>query len=278
MSGYLEGVLALLSLNIILAYAAFLPLSAGQLNLGLAGFMALGAYTSGYLSNSGLSPLYSIPAAAVVAVVVSSVVGFAILRTRGIYLALATFALGNFIPAVFLNIASLGGAAGYPVSAPISAHAIAAIALVTIAGCAYLLSTRYGLSIRAVRHDEPMSEVFGVDVRLVQASMFAASAMLAALAGALYSHFYSFISPQNFSVLSGIYVVLYVLMGGTRNVLGPLCGASVFTLLPELLRGSAEWRYVIFAVLILGCMLFRPEGIVSERFPKWSFRTMLVRR
>src|SRR4030095_8683853 len=96
MSGYLEGVLVLLAVNVVFAYGGFLPLAAGQLNLGLAGFAAIGAYASAYLSNVfKLSPLVAIPFAGIVAGTVALAVAVPVLRTRGIYLALATFALGQ---------------------------------------------------------------------------------------------------------------------------------------------------------------------------------------
>ena len=98
MSGYLEGVLVLLAINVILAYAAFLPIVAGQLNLGIAGFVAIGAYSAAYLSNTfGVTPVLAALAGAAGGALIGWIVAFPILRTRGIYLALATFALGQVV-------------------------------------------------------------------------------------------------------------------------------------------------------------------------------------
>ncbi len=118
MSGYLEGILVLLAVNVVYAYGAFLPLAAGQLNIGLAGFAAIGAYSSAYLSNVyGLNPLVAIPMGGLVAGMLALIVAVPVLRTRGIYLALATFALGQIVQASLLNLEVVGGAAGYPVTA-----------------------------------------------------------------------------------------------------------------------------------------------------------------
>jgi branched-chain amino acid transport system permease protein len=87
---------------------------------------------------------------------------------------------------------------------------------------------------------------------------------VAGLAGALHAHHFSYIEAQHFNVLLSIYIVLYVLLGGTQTIYGPLLGAAVFTLLPEVLRGSAQWRYVIFAALILALMTWRPQGLVTR--------------
>src|SRR5262245_58801698 len=118
MSGHVEGLLVLLAINIVYAYSAFLPMAAGQLNLGVAGFAAIGGYVSAYLSNtSGLPALAAIPLGALAAGIVALAVAVPVLRTRGIYLALATFALGQIVQATILNLEVVGGAAGYPVAA-----------------------------------------------------------------------------------------------------------------------------------------------------------------
>jgi len=119
MSGYVEGILVLLAINTVLAYGAFLPIAAGQLNLGVAGFAAIGGYVSAYLSNNAaMSALVAIPLGAFAAGVVALAVAIPVLRTRGIYLALATFALGEIVRASILNLEVVGGAAGYPVVRP----------------------------------------------------------------------------------------------------------------------------------------------------------------
>lgn len=266
MSGYLESVLVLLAINTILAYAAFLPMVAGQLNLGVAAFVAIGAYSAGYLSNSfGLHPVAAALAAVGVAGVLGWLVAFPILRTRGIYLALATFALNQVVQGTILNLNVVGGASGYPVSAHIGFGVVAAFAL-GVVGLAFLLfQTRFGISVTAVSDDERVADLMGLSVRGLQSAAFTAGAALAGLGGALYAHHFNYVEAQNYGVLFSIYVVLYVLLGGTQTVYGPLLGAAVFTLLPELLRGSAAWRYVIFACLIIAIMSLRPQGVILRR-------------
>ena len=113
MSGYLEGVLVLLAVNIVFAYGAFLPVAAGQLNLGLAGFGAIGAYASAFLSNTyGVTPVLAIMLGGIAAGLIALVVAVPVLRTRGIYLALATFALRQIVQATLLNLEVVGSTAG----------------------------------------------------------------------------------------------------------------------------------------------------------------------
>lgn len=274
MGGYLEGVLVLLAINIILAYAAFLPIVAGQLNLGIAGFMAVGAYISAYLSNEhGIAPIGATLAAMALTGVVGLVVAFPILRTRGIYLALATFAFAQVVQATILNLDVVGGASGYPVATFLGFPAIATAAVVVFVATVLLFNTRFGISVTAVSDDETAADQMGLSAHGLQTAAFTIGAAVAGLAGGLHAHHFNYIEAQNFNVLLSIYVVLYVLLGGTQTVLGPLLGAAVFTLLPEVLRGSAEWRYVIFAAVILLLMLWRPQGVLTGELLRRLFRT-----
>jgi len=264
MSGYLEGVLVLLAVNVVLAYGGFLPLAAGQLNLGLAGFAAIGAYVSAYLSNVlELSPLIAIPSAGIAAGLVALAVAVPVLRTRGIYLALATFALGQIVQAIILNLEAVGGAAGYPVTAFIRLPAIAAAAAIVVLLVWLLFTTRFGIAVTAVHDDERVADLMGIDVRAFQVAAFALGSAIAGIGGGLYAHHFSFIEAQYFNVSLSITIVLYVLLGGIQTVLGPLIGAAVFTLLPEVLRASANWRYVAFAAALIVLMALRPEGLVT---------------
>ena len=265
MSGYFEGVLVLLAVNIVFAYGAFLPLAAGQLNLGLAGFAAIGAYAAAYASNSwSVAPTLAIVLGGLVAGVVALAVAVPVLRTRGIYLALATFAVGQIVQATILNLEIVGGAAGYPVAAFIRVPTIAAFAAVIVIIVAVLFATRFGIAVRALHDDEIAADLMGLHVRAIQVAAFTIGSIIVGMGGGLYAHNFSFIEAQNFNIALSITVVLYVLLGGTQSILGPLVGAAVFTLLPELLRGSQSWRYVVFAAALIVLMALRPQGLVTR--------------
>jgi branched-chain amino acid transport system permease protein len=264
MSGYVEGILIILAINVVFAYGAFLPLAAGQLNLGLAGFAAIGAYSSAYVGN-----VYEIPAAvaipfgAFVAGFIALIVAVPVLRTRGIYLALATFALGQIVQATILNLGFVGGAAGYPVTEFIRLPFIAIFTVAVVALVSLLFGTRFGIAVTAVHDDERVADLMGIDVRAFQITAFVLGSAIAGIAGGLYAHHFSYIEAQYFNVSLSITIVLYVLLGGTQTVIGPLLGAAMFTLLPELLRGSAHWRYVVFAAGLIVLMALRPEGLLT---------------
>jgi branched-chain amino acid transport system permease protein len=264
MSGYVEGILVLLAINTVLAYGAFLPIAAGQLNLGVAGFAAIGGYVSAYLSNNAaISALIAIPLGALAAGVVALAVAIPVLRTRGIYLALATFALGEIVRASILNLEAVGGAAGYPVTAFIRFPTIAGFAVGVTVFVWLLFATRFGIAITAVHDDERVADLMGLNVRAFQVAAFVLGSALAGIGGGLYAHHFNYVEAQYFGISLSMSIVLYVLFGGTQSVIGPLLGAAVFTLLPELLRGSAQWRYVLFATIVILVMVVRPQGVVT---------------
>ena len=276
MSGYWAGILGILCINIIFAYSIFIPAAAGQLNLGGAGFMAIGAYSAAYL-NTGLElPMWvTIPGACVVTAAVSFLIAFPILRTRGVYMVLATFAFAEVVAGIIINIDAVGGASGYEVVSFADLGLLAIFATATTALVFYLLATRFGLSMRSVHDDENVAALFGVNVRMTQVMTFTLGGALAGLAGSLYAHQYNYIEIQYFNILISIFVLLYVLIGGTQTAFGPIFGALLFTFLPEILRLPdlqgldswkflAEWRWVIFGAFLVAVMVFRPEGLITR--------------
>ncbi|WP_454916826.1 branched-chain amino acid ABC transporter permease [Xanthobacter sediminis] len=264
MSGYLTGVLVVLAFNVMAAYAVYLPLAAGQLNLGIAGFMAIGAYASAFLTNEYSWPMWAaIPVGSALAGLTGLVIGIPVLRTHGIYLAMATFALGQVISAVFLNLEVVGGAAGYPVTDYVGPNGVFLAAAGVVVLMLYLSRTRFALYLTAVKSDATVADLLGVSVRGIQVAAFALGAAVAGFGGAFYAHHYNFVEAQHFNVLLSVFTVLYVLFGGTQTVWGPLVGAAFFTLAPELLRASDQWRYALFAVFIIVFMAIRPQGLVT---------------
>lgn len=265
MSGYLSQVSANLLISVILAYAAYVPLTTGQLNLGTAGFMCVGAYASAIAAAMAGLPLFLCVIAGVLcAVIAGLLVAIPMARMDGIYFSLATFAFAEVVAAVLVNVQALGAASGYVVIGYIGLNAIALCALLVIVGMAYMMSTRIGLLLTAVRNDERAAAVFGVSVSATKVLSFVISAGLAGLAGSLYAHHYSYIEAQNFNFMLSATAVLFALLGGVQTPWGPLLGASAITLLPELLRTSGEWRYIFFGAFMVVLMVLRPEGVLTR--------------
>ena len=275
MSGYLSGLLAMLAVNVIVAYSVFVPGSAGLLNLGAAGFVLVGAYTAGALTS-----LFEVPLALAVilgsamAGLVAFLIAFPILRTRGIYMVLATFAFAEVVAGVLLNIPALGGVAGLSVMAYAGLPVVIPCAIGTVAFVAWLMRTRFGLSVRAIHDDESVAHLFGVHLRMTQVIALTIGGAIGGLGGGLLIHQFNFIDVQSTGVLFSIYVLLYVLMGGTQTVWGPLFGAIFFTMVPEALRKAAELdpslkfleggRYIFFGVAVVIIMMLRPQGVITR--------------
>lgn len=276
MSGYIEAQLIILCLSIIYAYGIYLPAASGQLNLGAAGFITLGAYASAWFNaGTGASlPIWlCIILAMVFTGVIAFVISFPILRTRGVYMVLATFAFAEVVSGIAINLEFVGGAAGFPVDGHTDVSIIVPVTILVILFSFYFMSTRLGLALRSIHDDESVSTLFGVNVRTAKVVAFTVGAMLMSLGGSLYGHHYNYIEAQTFNVLLSIYILLYVLMGGTQTAWGPLIGAAFFVVVPEALRQIAEsaglkWlaegRFILFGVFIVLLMVFRPEGVITR--------------
>lgn len=206
--------------------------------------------------------LLSGPAGA--AAILAFAVAAPILRTQGIYLSLATFALGQVISAIFLNLEVVGGAAGYPVSMHIGAYLVVAAAAAIVLLVCLVSTTRVTIYFAAVKNDPLVADLLGLNVKALGISALTAGAGIAGVGGGLYAHYFNYIEAQYFGVMLSTYTVLYVLLGGTQSVFGPLIGAAIFTFLPEALRSSSQWRYAIFALFIIIFMALRPQGLITR--------------
>lgn len=265
MSGYMSGLIAILGINVIFAYGIYVTAAAGQLNLGGAGFQAIGAYACALLSATyGFSIFWTLVFSTLVGAAIGFMIAFPILRTRGVYMVLATFAFAEVVVGIILNSELLGGSMGLIISDYVEWQTILWTTIGVIIFVFYLMSTPLGLAIRAVHDDEPVAALMGVNNRAIQVGAFALGGALAGLSGALYAYYFGFVEVQYFNAFLSIFVLLYVLIGGTQTAWGPLIGATFFTLIPEALRMGEDWRFLIFGVLIVVMMIIRPEGIVTR--------------
>jgi branched-chain amino acid transport system permease protein len=261
----MSGVLAILGINIIFAYSIYITAATGQLNLGGAGFQAIGAYASAILSNEmgfpiGLTLIFS----SIFGGLISFLIAFPILRTKGVYMVLATFAIAEIVAGIILNSDYLGGPTGIVVNEYIETELILIIAVIIVLFGFYLMSTRIGLAMRAVHDDDAVANLMGVNTRAIQIGAFTLGGAIAGLSGGLYALYFGFVEAQYFNANISIFVLLFVLIGGTQTAWGPLIGASFFTLIPEALRIGDDWRFFIFGVIIVAMMIVRPEGIVTR--------------
>lgn len=287
-------VVMLIAINCLLGLSVWIPLSAGQLSLGGAGFMSVGAYTGALLSMEAGWPMpLSIVVAAVFAAVLAFLLGYPTLRLQGVYLAIATLAFGEMIRILALNLRITNGAlglAGIPQMVdevtwwmmdhtplgdglgPLEPHTIGSLVILVLiwlilAVAVYALlrqtSSRVGRALRAIQADELAAKAMGIDTRHYKLLVFTQSGFLAGLAGAIYAHLYYFIGPGDFGFNRAIEMLLYVVLGGMQTLWGTVVGAAGLTLLPELLRFSASYRLMLYGGLLVTLMVFRPQGLIS---------------
>jgi branched-chain amino acid transport system permease protein len=259
-----QNVIDALGINGLLALSMYVVLATGQLSLGQAAFMGLGAYSGALLTlDLNLPFALVLPLSCVAPVLFALAIGLPTLRLSGVYLAIATIGLGEVLRAVYLNVDALGGALGLS-GIPDRAQTWQIYALLALALAALLRITRsrIGRAMEALREDTPAARVMGVPAARYQMAALLASAVLAGLAGCLNAHVSSFIGPNDYGFEPAVTILSFALLGGIRSPVGPVLGAWVLTLLPELLRGVADVRMVLNGVIIVAAVLFLPGGLL----------------
>lgn len=252
--------------NILLAWSVYIILLSGSLSFANGGFMVIGAYVSGVLTvKFGVPLLVAAPLAGLATLVFGVLVGFPALRTRGIYLILVTVGISVSVRGVIESIPYVGGVQGFGgMSGTSPWHVVAAVVAV---GAALWFVSRSPLQriLDAVREDELVARSMGINVVHVKLASFGVGGFLAAVAGSLYAHYMVHINPDAFGILVSVFIVLYVVLGGANNMWGPPLGAAIMTLLPEMVRGIAQWRPTVFGLVIIVLLLLRPDGLLAFR-------------
>ncbi|GAA2075330.1 branched-chain amino acid ABC transporter permease [Actinomadura alba] len=264
-------VMLAVGLNIVVGYC-------GLLDLGFAAFFAVGAYTSGILANELEIPLLAtVPAVIVVTVIAGIVIGAPTLRLRSDYLAIVTLGFGEIIRIVANNLDITGGpsgiygipglsAFGVDLSEPVVFYWVTVlIVALAVLFAARLGRSRLGRAWRFVREDEDAAEASGIHTYQVKLSAYIAGAVWGGLAGVLFAGQLSAVSPASFTFLQSALVLMAVVLGGMGSTPGVVLGAVFISLLPELLRDFADYRFFVFGVLLIVVMIVRPQGLWPHR-------------
>ncbi|MFH1758639.1 MAG: branched-chain amino acid ABC transporter permease [Pseudomonadota bacterium] len=266
MSVYIEGVLALMGINILLALSVYAILMTDQCSVGNAGFMAIGAYTSAYLTvKMGLPLLPALVIGAALASLIGLLIGIPALRLKGLYLVIATLGFGEMVRTFFLNFEPTGGASGFRGPMGTTLFLIYAWVVGFIIVFWLLDRSRLGRSFDAVRDDPEVASTMGLDVIWHKVWAFGFGAFIAGIAGGLYAHYMFYIESGNFSFLLSTMILLYVLLGGMQTFWGAVVGAVIFSTLPEVLRFIHEWRLSFYGAVLVAMMIFRPSGIITRQ-------------
>ena len=293
-SPYLLQVICLAGINITLAVSLNLINGfTGQFSIGHAGFMAIGAYASAYFTVTfgdsvraaiGFLPefardsvvlLIGLGIGAFLASIAGFFVGVPSLRLRGDYLAIVTLGFGEIIRVFILNIDAVGGARGYA-GIPKLANFfwIYAFAALTILIVYRIVHSSFGRTLIAIREDEIAAEAMGVHTTRAKVISFVVSSALAGVAGGLFAHYLMYINTNSFTFLKSFEIIIMIVIGGLGSISGSVLGAVLFISLTEGLREFAQYRMVLFSLLLVVLMIVRPQGILGHK----EFVTFLTRR
>jgi branched-chain amino acid transport system permease protein len=274
MSTYYAGLLADVGILLLGALSVYIILATGQLSLGNAGFMGIGAYLTSYLTvELGVPVTAALVIAALAAGAIGVVVGFPALRLKGIYLAMATLGFGEMVRSFFLNFSAMGGSGGFHGMKHISVGYIWAWAGGILLLIMLLEHSRVWLEMRAVHDDETAAGLVGLNTTVTKVMAFGAGAAVAAICGGLFAHHHVYIEPGNFGFERSIDFVLAVILGGSTVAPGAFVGSVLIVLLPEMLRSLADWRLAAFGALLIVVLLVRRQGILDRSL----FRVMTLR-
>ncbi len=267
--GIFSGINALVAIGlcILMGYA-------GQISLGQAGFYGIGAYVSAVLSlHFGLPVVVSLIFAMIVGAIAAVILAVPALRLKGHYLAVATLGFGEIIY-IILNEWGPGGPSGF---GDIPHFSLLGHTITSTTGYFYLIwclvagvmifslnliHSRSGRALRAIHDSELASNAMGLDVVVLKIKVFILSAVYASLAGGLYAHYITFISPSSFSLFYSILVLMMVIVGGITNLWGAVIGAVVITVLPELLRRFEEFDVLVYGLILTLSLMFFRKGLV----------------
>ncbi|MEH6940658.1 branched-chain amino acid ABC transporter permease [Bacillus sp. JJ722] len=297
---YYLQVASFILINIILGLSVYIPLSSGQLSLGSAGFMGIGAYTSALLTiNYDMPIVAGIIAGALVAGICGIIVGLPSLRLTGVYLAIATLGFGEVMRVFFLNWESVTkGAVGIsgipqigreifnkmrevgfsPLDYGLKPNQfvyllVFVILLIIVISLIWFFirqsSSRVGRAYASIKMDEKAAEAMGINITYYKVLAFTQGAVLAGFAGALFAHVMAYISPADFSYHRAVEILIFSVFGGSEVIWGAVFGATFMTVLPEVLRFISEYRFMIYGLILIIMMAFRPQGLIDSSVLGW---------
>ena len=252
----------------------------GQLTLGHAAFMSIGAFTSALITiRLGLPFGINLLLTGLFTAIVGAAIGFPILRLTGDYLAICTLGFAEIVKVVFLNLEITNKALGMTVPSiksvlpmPIYVWLVAILSIILVS---FVQSSRFGRALKAIREDEIAAEAMGINTARYKVQSFALGTFLAGVGGGLYAHFLGYINPSDFGFLKSVDILSMVVLGGLGSIPGTVIGSSVLAAAPEFLRFMAQYRMLVYGALLVFLMVFRPNGLLGGvNFTELVLRTI----
>ena len=256
-----------IGVNAMLALSIYVTLSCGLLSLANAAFMGIGAYAAAMISmQTGLPFPIALAAAGVLPALVALIIGIPTLRLSGVYLAMATLGFGEVVRVVVLNLDVTGGPMGLN-GIPLKTEwwHIALLLGITLYVLGRMRRSRIGRAFEAIKADEIAARLMGINVAGYKLLAFVTGAAIAGVAGGLNAHYTFTIGPGNYAFENAVDILTMAVFGGTSNLIGPTLGATVLTLLPEVLRQFRDFRLAANGLILVLVVLYLPQGIWEPR-------------
>ncbi|WP_232818811.1 branched-chain amino acid ABC transporter permease [Megasphaera stantonii] len=260
--------ISLICLNVMLASSLNLINGVtGQFSLGHAGFMAVGAYVSAVCTVFLHLPfVVSLIGGAAAAGLLGFLVGVPTLRLQGDYLAIATLGMGEIIRICILNIQQVGGASGMSgIPRDTTFPWLFFCMVVTLFVLKNIIHSKQGRACLAVRENAIAAEAMGIDTTAFKVFAFTIASMFAGLAGALFSHYFGIAHPSSFTFMRSFDIMTMVVLGGLGSLSGSVIGAFILTLIAAVMQSYPEYRMIVYALLLIILMLYRPNGILGNK-------------
>jgi branched-chain amino acid transport system permease protein len=256
-----------IGINIILAVSLHLIIGiTGQFSIGHAGFLAIGAYASAIITMKLALPFpLALLVGGIAAAFAGLVIGIPTLRLRGDYLAIATLGFGEIMKIVFLNIDYVGGASGMTVSHLTTWPWLMACVLITIVVILNFTNSTHGRACLSIRENEIAADAMGINTTYYKVMAFVIGAFFAGVAGALHAHNFYIIQPANFGFLKSFDILILVVLGGLGSMSGSVIAAILLTIISTFLSNYPEVRMLIYSLVLIVMMLFRPQGLMGTK-------------
>ena len=277
-SDYYLSILIFMGINAIVVMGLSLLMGyAGQISLGHAAFTGIGAYCSGVLTvKFGFSIVTAFLSGIVLSVIMAMAIAIPTLKLKGHYLAVATLGFGEIIYILFNELLEItGGPSGLSGVPPVTLlgytfkgatryfYLVWTFVILLLLFSLNVIHSRIGRALRAIHGSDVAAEAMGVDVSRLKVQVFVLSAVYASMAGSLYAHFVTYISPPTFGLFVSILLLMMVVIGGSGSIWGALLGTAILTLLPEYLRAFKDFDILVYGVILMVILLFMPEGLVK---------------
>lgn len=271
-SNFIVGLIILICINIILAVSLNITTGClGQMALGHAGFMSVGAYTAALFTKAEMMSgmpnyLIGLLLGGLAACLVGIAIGVPALRLKGDYLAIITLAFGEIIRVIIEFFDFTGGAKGLTgIKSFKNFYVIYIITILSVFTMYTFMKSRHGRAILSIREDEIASESCGINITFYKTLAFAYSAFFAGIAGGIYAHYIGILEAKSFGFNRSVDILVIVVLGGLGSFTGSILGAIVLTLLPEILRGFNDYRMFIYSIVLIIMMIFRPSGLLGKK-------------